>query len=179
MTFQRNSLMICIKKYTLPRNCNLNVPTVNVEIWNLLSKYQKREDLKFQKLQKTIVKTVSANIELMNEIIEKPNIVNTQKVAQIISDSTALLGNVAHEISIKRRLFCEWQLNPSIFKKVTNFLSFIPDIDCFANRINTQLSKYISYRPDPNAYHVDAFSVSWKHFRCYLFPPFSLIGRVL
>ena len=61
--------------------------------------------MKFQKLQKTIVKTVSANIELMNEIIEKPNNVNTQKVAQIISDSTALLGNVAHEISIKRRLF--------------------------------------------------------------------------
>ena len=55
----------------------------------------------------------------------------------------------------------------------------MPDIDCFANRINTQLSKYISYRPDPNAYHVDAFSVSWKHFRCYLFPPFILIGRVL
>ena len=103
--FSKEQFNELCKKYILPKNCNLNVSTVNVEIWNLLSKYQKREDLKFQKLQKTIVKTVSANIELMNEIIEKPNNVNTQKVAQIISDSTALLGNVARETSIKRRFF--------------------------------------------------------------------------
>ena len=73
----------------------------------------------------------------------------------------------------------EWMLNPEIFQKAIKHLKFKPDLDCFASRLNTQLPKYISYEPDPYAYLIDAFSVHWGFYKCYLFPPFSLIGRTL
>ena len=71
----------------------------------------------------------------------------------------------------------EWMLNPEIFQKAIKHLKFKPDLDCFASRLNTQLPKYISYKTDPYAYLINAFSVNWGFFKCYLFPPFSLIGR--
>ena len=55
----------------------------------------------------------------------------------------------------------------------------MPDIDLFASRINKQLDCYASWRPDPNALFVDAFSEPWTRFYGYIFPPFSVIGRVL
>ena len=54
-----------------------------------------------------------------------------------------------------------------------------PDIDLFASRINHQLSNYISWRPDPGAKAVDAFSVNWSLTYNYCFPPFSIILKVL
>ena len=36
-----------------------------------------------------------------------------------------------------------------------------------------------SWLPDPAAFACDAFSLSWRHFKAYAFPPFCLIPRVL
>ena len=47
------------------------------------------------------------------------------------------------------------------------------------SRLNTQLPKYISYKPDPYAYLIDAFSVHWRFYRCFLFPPLSFVGQTL
>ena len=68
----------------------------------------------------------------------------------------------------------EWMLNPKIFQKAIKHLKFKPDLDCFASRLNTQLPKYISYKPDPYAYLTDAFSVHWGFYKCYLFPPYKI-----
>ena len=35
----------------------------------------------------------------------------------------------------------------------------------------------MSYRPDPNAYAVDAFSLDWSKLQFYAFPPFSCISK--
>ena len=93
------------KKYSLPKNCQLIVPSVNVEMWNLLSKFQKKADLKFQNIQKTLVKTVAASLDIVNEVLSHPNYVDTKKIVQITTDCTALLGHAAHELSLKRRTF--------------------------------------------------------------------------
>ena len=73
----------------------------------------------------------------------------------------------------------EWMLNPEIFKNITKKLNYSPEVDCFASRLNFQVEKYISFRPDPNAFLVNAFTVNWKGLNAYMFPPFSLIGMVL
>lgn len=52
-------------------------------------------------------------------------------------------------------------------------------MDLFAFRLNRQLENHISWFPDPFAFTSDAFSVSCSDFEPYIFPPFSLIGRVL
>ena len=69
-------------------------------------------------------------------------------------------------------------LDPQIFKRITNKFGS-PEIDLFASRLNKQYAKYSSWRPDPEALFVDAFSVNWNNLFFYAFPPFSLIGRCL
>ena len=53
-------------------------------------------------------------------------------------------------------------------------------IDLFADRVNTRLPRYYSRYPDPEAAGTDALLQRWwTEERCYCFPPFALIGRVL
>ncbi|XP_052694156.1 uncharacterized protein LOC128172399 isoform X2 [Crassostrea angulata] len=72
----------------------------------------------------------------------------------------------------------EWKLNEKVFDELCRIF-FYPDMDLFASRLNRQLENYISWFPDPFAFTSDAFSISWSDFKPYIFPPFSLIGRVL
>ena len=73
----------------------------------------------------------------------------------------------------------DWMLNPSIFHKTINHRISEPDLVSFASRLNIKLPKYISYNPVPHAYFIDAFSVYWGFYNCYLLPVFSLIRRTL
>ena len=52
-----------------------------------------------------------------------------------------------------------------------------PTTDLFASRLNKQVACYASWKPDPEATYVDAFSISWNDHLFYAFPPFSLIAR--
>ena len=54
-----------------------------------------------------------------------------------------------------------------------------PEINLFASCLNSKCSKYASYRPDLDAYHVNAFPLCWLNLNAYIFPPFSIVGRVL
>ena len=81
--------------------------------------------------------------------------------------------------SRKINLDAEWKLDTSLLKQATGILDYKPDIDLFATRLNCQYEKYVSYRPDPEAVSVDAFSMNWAKSNWYAFPPFCLIPRVL
>ena len=50
-------------------------------------------------------------------------------------------------------------------------------IDPFAFRINHQIEKCISWKPDPGAIAIDTYSVKWSTEFYYIFPPFSLLGK--
>ena len=85
----------------------------------------------------------------------------------------------ADEKSRKFNDATEWMLNPIIFKKVVQ-KTFVPKVDLFANRLNHQLPQFLSWKPDPEAMAIDAFSVGWNKWNnVYIFPPFSLIQRAL
>ena len=71
-----------------------------------------------------------------------------------------------------------WQLSPTVFNAVTELLGPF-SIDLFTSRISHQLPTYCSWKLDPGAISVDAFSISWRDKSPYLFPPFCLIGRAL
>ena len=72
----------------------------------------------------------------------------------------------------------EWQLHPGIFKRITQRI-FVPDIDLFASRLNHQVDRYVAWHPDSGAAYIDAFSLNWRAFKFYAFPPFCLISKVL
>jgi hypothetical protein len=69
-------------------------------------------------------------------------------------------------------------LDSSIFKSALPQLDFNPNIDIFATRLNAQFSTYVSYRPDPGAFAIDALSLNLAEWQFYAFPPFSVIATL-
>ena len=90
-----------------------------------------------------------------------------------------VLNIEADEESRKSEYRTEWMLNKCIFRQVLEDLTFDPSIDLFASRINNQLPRFASFRPDPEAELIDAFTVSWENLNFYAFPPFICITKVL
>ena len=84
----------------------------------------------------------------------------------------------ADKESRTRNVDTEWQVDPRVFRNITEQFG-TPSVDLFASRINAQVPKYVAWRPDPHATHIDAFTLNWKNIYGYAFPPFSLIGRTL
>ncbi|XP_061176076.1 uncharacterized protein LOC133185029 [Saccostrea echinata] len=73
----------------------------------------------------------------------------------------------------------EWKLNETVFHKICQIFNLKDGMDLFASRLNHQLERYVSFLPDPEAICVDAFSFPWKNDSFYIFPPFSMLGKVL
>ena len=52
-------------------------------------------------------------------------------------------------------------------------------IDLFANRLNTHLPTFFSWKPDPQGLATNAFQQMWSRGWHYSFPPFCLIMKTL
>lgn len=72
----------------------------------------------------------------------------------------------------------EWELADFAYNKITQMLGK-PEIDLFASRANAKCEKYCAWHKDPEAFVIDAFTISWKEYFFFAFPPFSVIHRVL
>ena len=55
----------------------------------------------------------------------------------------------------------EWTLDKSVFTDIVRLFE-MPSVDPFASRLNNKVNNYISWRPDPAATVVDAFTTSWR-----------------
>ena len=72
----------------------------------------------------------------------------------------------------------EWSIPSELFRQLcANF--GIPTMDMFASRINKKHDRYVSWRPDPHSFAVDAFSIPWGPDLIYCFPPFSMIWKTV
>lgn len=71
----------------------------------------------------------------------------------------------------------EWTLAPAILLKIEKRFNKTL-IDLFASSLNHVCPKYVTMHYDANAMATDAFSMSWTT-NSHIFPPFSLVGRVL
>ena len=61
--------------------------------------------------------------------------------------------------SRKHETRTEWMINQKYFQKIIKSSNFKPTVDLFATRLNTQLSHFISLRPDPESKGVNAFTL--------------------
>ena len=94
---------------------------------------------------------------------------------------TYIPGKQNTEADFQSRVFTddkEWQLNPELFQKIENCFGGF-DLDLFASRLNAQVRRYVSWRADPGAEFVDAFTIDWSSTFNYAFPPFSLLTKAL
>ena len=63
----------------------------------------------------------------------------------------------------------EWKLSTHLFQKISSMFGN-PTLDLFASRINYQIDRYISWKPDPKALAIDAFSIKWNTEFYYILP---------
>lgn len=70
-------------------------------------------------------------------------------------------------------------LNNTLLSNALSELDFTPEIDLFASRLNAQFFRCVAYRPDPETWAVDAFTIDWSVIKFYTFLPFSIIAAVL
>lgn len=59
--------------------------------------------------------------------------------------------------SMNHKMRTEKMLNTTFVKYIINQFSFFPAIDFFASPVNTQVARFISYRPDAECVAIDAF----------------------
>lgn len=84
----------------------------------------------------------------------------------------------ADEESRRTNIDTEWDLSSTAFNKIVNYYGE-PEVDLFATRLNAKCSSYVSWKRDPSAFNVDAFTIDWSSYYFYAFPPFSLILKSL
>ena len=63
----------------------------------------------------------------------------------------------------------EWMINPTLLRNALHTLVVKPEIELFASRLNRQFPIYCSFRRDPEASCIDAFTISWTEKKIILF----------
>jgi hypothetical protein len=63
----------------------------------------------------------------------------------------------------------DWMLCRRSFQAIDNI--WATDVDLFSASWNHQHDRFISWRPQPGAWAVNAFSKNWGEFKAYGFPP--------
>lgn len=72
----------------------------------------------------------------------------------------------------------EWELGAPFFQTTIEKWG-LPEIDLFASRSNAKTEVFCSWKRDPEARYIDAFTVNWSKYRFYAFPPFTMVAKVL
>ena len=85
----------------------------------------------------------------------------------VIADKLSRLGQTIQT---------EWSLHPEVFQAVCSRWHQ-PQVDLFATRFNNKLPKFVSLVPDPQAWAVDALSLSWEDLDSYTFPPAAILWQ--
>ena len=80
----------------------------------------------------------------------------------VIADKLSRLGQTIQT---------EFSLHPEVFQWHQ------PQVDLFATRFNNKLPQFVSPVPDPQAWAVDALSLSWEVLDPYAFQPSSHLGQ--
>ena len=70
-------------------------------------------------------------------------------------------------------------LDRDSLNKALSQLTLRPNIDLLVLRLINQFPQYVSFKPDPGAVAVDAFSFNLRYLKFYAFPPFSVINAFL
>ena len=89
------------------------------------------------------------------------------------------LNAIADGLSRRNQLLTtEWSLCPRVLERIWQKWHR-PLVDLFATRFNHKLPAYVSPCPDPQAWGVDALSISWDGLDAYAYPPTSMLQQTL
>ena len=102
------------KRYLRPKNCEMLAETrVNLAIWNNLSERASTSDLKLQKVQKSLIKGSTAVVQVVNDLISKPDMPSKGQIIKQHMDGVLLLANANIELNLRRREALKPELHTS------------------------------------------------------------------
>ena len=88
------------------------------------------------------------------------------------------LNERADKLSRWTRDSSDLKLDPAVFKRVDR--RWGPHtVDLFASRLNRQLKRYVSWKPDPQCIAVDGLKFQLNKENSWCFPPEALVGKLL
>ena len=146
-----------INNHKSPENCTLKPPSVNPQIWKLLSSWQKKSDVKFSSIQKSMVKSLNASLVILEQL--QTGTVDLQFITQSTADIAGMLGHAIHEISLKSRTFYksvikdEYRYLCSISQEITDYFfgdnleERIKEVN-LTNRLANNKPQYRRVRPE-------------------------------
>uniref|UniRef100_A0A7M6DRE0 Uncharacterized protein n=1 Tax=Clytia hemisphaerica TaxID=252671 RepID=A0A7M6DRE0_9CNID len=91
------------QSYPLPENCNIPVPKLNVELWQLLNSFQRKSDVSMAMIQRNLISALSGVIKIIKNVLNED--ANKKELVQISSDIAGLIGQASKDIAFKRKLF--------------------------------------------------------------------------
>ena len=83
---------------------------VNLPIWNNLSERARTSDLKFQKVQKYLIKGTTAVVQVVNDLISKPDMPSKGQLVNQLMDGVLLMANSNTELNLR----CREALKPEL-----------------------------------------------------------------
>ena len=86
------------EKFKSQENCVFVSPKFNLELWKLLSSWQRKRDIKFMSIQQFLLKTMNASLSILSEIPSRD--LSVQGIAQTTADIAAIFGQASHELSV-------------------------------------------------------------------------------
>ena len=106
------------EKENRPENCeNLINTTVNPEIWSKVRSNTRSRDLKMQKLETSLLKSMISIVKMSDKLLEfkfNPKSASESDVSEFVQlslDSLAFIGHSINEVNIKRRELIKPDLN--------------------------------------------------------------------
>ena len=94
------------KRYLRPKNCKTLAETrVNLAIWNNLSERARTSDIKLQKVQKSLVKGATAVVQVVNDLINTPDMPPKDQIVN--------MANANIELNVRRREALKPELHSS------------------------------------------------------------------
>ena len=114
----------------------------------------------------------------MYPTVENPVLGNRKLVTLKARHIPGQLNMIADKLSrLGQTVQTEWSLHPEVFKAICS-QGHQPKVDLFVTRFNHKLLQFVSPVPDPQAWAVDALSLSWENLDPYALPPAAILGKV-
>ncbi|KAG1136508.1 hypothetical protein G6F38_011997 [Rhizopus arrhizus] len=120
----------------------------------------------------------TASVHLQDYAVKIQDLCNMYNLNVIYQHIKGVDNVEADQLSRTKKPLYESTIPKRFFRTIQSLWGPL-DIDMFASRQNTQLPRYWSLRPDPQAMATDAFLQQWPMTGLYAYPPWKLIPPVL
>ena len=110
-----HSMKPLFDKYKVPANCDsVCAPLMNPEMKRVMtSKWDKKHDITYSGMQKTLTKVVAATLKLNELNMMKQDAQHKKQGLQIAADVVAMLGHVSYELSNQRKFMLGKVIQPN------------------------------------------------------------------